>query len=111
VEALQSLSEKETRVETRRLLEQVLARLYQGESFSAAIGHHPQAFPALYVASVRAAERTSNLSEALGRYVAYQAQVERVRNKIVAAAVYPLLLLAVGGLVALFLLGWVVPRF
>ncbi len=111
VEALQSLSEKETRVETRRLLEQVLARLYQGESFSAAIAHHPQAFPALYVASVRAAERTSNLSEALGRYVAYQEQVERVRSKVVAAAVYPLLLLTVGGLVALFLLGWVVPRF
>lgn len=111
VEALQTLAEKESRGETRRLLSQVLAHLYEGESFSAAIAHHPKAFPPLYVATVRAAERTSDLPEALARYVAYQEQVEVIRKKVTAAAVYPALLLTVGTLVAVYLLGWVVPRF
>lgn len=111
VEALQTLAEKESRSETRKLLTQVLVHLYEGESFSAAIAHHPDAFPPLYVATVRASERTSDLPEALARYVAYQEQVEAIRKKVAAAAVYPTLLLTVGGLVAIYLLGWVVPRF
>ena len=111
VEALQTLAEREARGESRKLLEQVLGHLYEGESLSAALGRHPEAFPPLYVASVRASERTGNLAEALNRYVAYEAQLDVLRKKMVAAALYPALLLAVGSLVALFLLGWVVPRF
>lgn len=111
VEALQTLQEKESRPETRKVLDDVLKRLYEGESFSVAIGHSPDAFPPLYVATVRAAERTSDLPQALARYVAYQDQVEQVRKKALAASIYPLLLMVIGGLVALFLLGFVTPRF
>jgi general secretion pathway protein F len=111
VEALQTLEEKESRPETRKVLGGVLKHLYEGESFSAAIAHSPDAFPPLYVATVRAAERTSDLPQALARYVAYQDQVEQVRKKALAASIYPLLLMVVGGLVALFLLGFVTPRF
>jgi general secretion pathway protein F len=111
VEALQTLEEKESRPETRKVLAGVLKHLYEGESFSAAIGHNPESFPPLYVATVRAAERTSDLPQALLRYVAYQDQVEQVRKKALAASIYPLLLMVVGGMVALFLLGFVTPRF
>jgi general secretion pathway protein F len=111
VEALQTLEEKEARPETRKILAGVLQHLYEGESFSAAIEHFPEAYPALYVATVRAAERTSDLPQALSRYVAYQDQVETVRKQALAASIYPVLLMAVGALVALFLLGYVTPRF
>jgi general secretion pathway protein F len=111
VEALQTLAEKETRAEPRKLLTQVLEHLYQGESLASAIARYPEAFPPLYVASVRASEKTSNLPEALTRYIAYQEQLEVLRRKVTAAAVYPVLLLILGSSVALFLLGWVVPRF
>jgi general secretion pathway protein F len=111
VEALQTLDEKEAKPETRKILGGVLKRLYEGESFSAAISHFPDAFPPLYVATVRAAERTSDLPQALSRYVAYQEQVEQVRKKVLAASIYPIILMVVGGLVALFLLGYVTPRF
>lgn len=110
-ETLETLAEKETRADARQVLETVVRHLYEGESFSAAIAHFPESFPALYVAVVRASERTSNLAEVLSRYVAYQEQVDAVRKKVAAAAVYPLLLLSAGGLVALFLVGYVTPRF
>ncbi|MEE4239580.1 MAG: type II secretion system F family protein [Anderseniella sp.] len=111
VEALQTLEEKESRPETRKILGGVLKHLYEGESFSTAIGHSPDAFPPLYVATVRAAERTSDLPQALSRYVAYQDQVEQVRKKVLSASIYPIILMVVGALVALFLLGFVTPRF
>jgi len=110
-EALETLAEKESRDENREILNQVIRHLFEGERFSTAIAHLPRAFPPLYVSVVRAAEKTSDLSQALGRYVAYQEQVDGVKKKVIAAAVYPALLLAAGGLVALFLLGYVTPRF
>jgi len=111
VEALQTLDEKESKPESRKILGGVLKHLYEGESFSAAISHFPDVFPPLYVATVRAAERTSDLPQALSRYVAYQDQVEQVRKKVLASSIYPIILMGVGGLVALFLLGFVTPRF
>jgi general secretion pathway protein F len=68
-------------------------------------------FSPLYVATVRAAEKTSDLAPALGRYVAYQVQIEAIRKRAMNASIYPLILIAAGAIVALFLLLYVVPRF
>jgi general secretion pathway protein F len=47
----------------------------------------------------------------LRRYLAYHRQLNGLRDRIVAASVYPLVLTGVGTLVVLFLLTYVVPRF
>jgi general secretion pathway protein F len=111
VEALETLAEKETRAETRGVLGRILDALYEGKPFSAALQVAPGVFPELYVATVKASERTGDLAEALGRYVAYQSQLDVVRKKLVSASIYPAILIGVGTLVTLFLLGYVVPRF
>jgi len=93
------------------VLAAVLKLLRQGHPLSAALEQAPAAFPPLYVATVRAAERTSDLVPALSRYVAYQTQLEAIRRRVANAAIYPALLIGVGGLVTLFLMLYVVPRF
>ncbi|NWF73109.1 MAG: type II secretion system F family protein, partial [Nitrospirae bacterium] len=60
---------------------------------------------------IRASERTGDLREALSRYIAYQVQLDQVRKKLVSASIYPIVLLVVGGLVMLFLMMYVVPKF
>jgi general secretion pathway protein F len=111
IEGLETLAEKEQASEAGRVLKQVLESLYQGMPFSEAMDKQPQAFPALFVATVRASEKTGDLAEALNRYLAYETQFDVVRKKVIAASVYPLLLIAFGGLVVLFLLSYVIPRF
>jgi general secretion pathway protein F len=111
LEAIQTLAEKESRGGPAGVLIGLVDRLKQGQSLSAALQAFPQAFPDLYVATVRASERSGSLSEALGRYVAYQTQLDGVKKHLVSASIYPAILIAVGGLVCLFLLGYVVPRF
>lgn len=111
VESVETLAEKQPRPETRRELLALAQRLRNGEALSAALQQSPQAFPSLYVAAVRAAERSGDLPEALARYVAYEWQIEQLRAKLAAAAVYPALLSGLGLLVTLFLLAFVVPRF
>ena len=111
VEAVEALAQKERREEFRALLGRVIAVLRQGRPFSAALEQAPAVFPPLYVATVRAAEKTSDLVPALTRYVAYEAQLEAVRKRALNASIYPMVLIAAGGLVSLFLLFYVVPRF
>lgn len=111
VESIETLAEKEQRPETRKALEQLIARLRQGQPLSGALQQAPAAFPPLYVAAMRAAERTGDLEEALARFIAYQTQIDSVRKKLIASAIYPAMLIGVGLLVTLFLLGYVVPRF
>jgi general secretion pathway protein F len=111
VEALQTLAEKEAHGERQEVLSGLLTAIHRGEPFSQAVAGYPQHFSALYVATIKASERTGNVREALGRYIAYQEELERVRKKIVSASIYPAILLAVGALVIGFLMFYVVPRF
>jgi general secretion pathway protein F len=111
VDAIETLAETERRDDFRAALGQIVGSLRQGQAFSAALAQLPHVFSPLYVATVRAAERTSDLAPALGRYVEYQSQLEALRKRVVNASIYPLVLLGVGGLVSLFLLLYVVPRF
>jgi general secretion pathway protein F len=111
VDAVETLAEKETRAEARKTLRQIIADLYEGRTLSFALQRFPADFPPLYVATVRASERTGDLGEAMTRYIAYQAQIDVVRKKVTSASIYPLLLIGVGGLVMTFLMAYVVPRF
>jgi general secretion pathway protein F len=111
VEAIEALAEKEIRSEVKRILDSLLQALYQGQTFSAALALSPDSFPVLYVATVRASEKTGDLPESLSRYVAYEHQLGLVKKKIISASIYPILLVCVGGLVIMFLLGFVVPKF
>jgi general secretion pathway protein F len=111
VEAIETLGQKEKRADWRAVLAGLLGVLRQGQPLSAALEQAPSAFPPLYVATVRAAERTSDLVPALSRYVAYQTQLEVIRRRVLNASIYPMLLIGVGGLVTLFLMLYVVPRF
>ncbi|ADQ84054.1 type II secretion system F family protein [Methylovorus sp. MP688] len=111
VEAIEALAEKEANADSKTILTQVMAALYEGLPLSSALERFPQVFPALYVALIRSSERTGDMVQALGRHVTYQGQLDAVRKKIVTASIYPVLLIIVGGLVMLFLLGYVVPKF
>ena len=111
VEAVETLAQKERRDDFKAVLERLAAVMREGQPLSAALQEFPQTFSPLYVATIRASEKTSDLPDALARYVAYAGQLEAIRKRVVNASIYPMLLLVVGGLVFLFLLIYVVPRF
>jgi general secretion pathway protein F len=111
VEALDALSSKSEHSDDAAVMVGVLRALHEGLPFSDALERFPDAFPTLYITSVRASERTGDLPDALTRYLEYDAQAKAVQRKVVSASIYPAMLLGVGTLVTLFLLGYVVPRF
>ena len=111
VESIDGLAEKEGAGVTRITLDQLRNQLREGRTLSQAMLGLPDAFPPLFVATVRATERTGDLPDALRRYIAYQGQVDLVRKKLVSASIYPVILMLAGTLVLLFLIGYVVPKF
>ncbi|MBB5609753.1 MULTISPECIES: type II secretion system F family protein [unclassified Janthinobacterium] len=111
VEGLEALLEKEANPGTRGALGRLLEGLREGKRFSAVLADQADLFPPLYIGIVRAAEGTSDLPRALSRYIDYQQRIDLVRAKIVSAAIYPVILLLVGGGVSTFLITYVVPRF
>lgn len=111
VESLALLSRRARQPATREVLLRVVALVGEGHTFSRALESGEDVFPVLFIASVRASEGTGDLVEGLSRHLAYHRQVNALRAKVVSAAIYPALLLVVGGLVVLFLMMYVVPRF
>jgi general secretion pathway protein F len=111
VEGLEALLEREGGARLRGVLGRLLSGLREGKRFSNLLGEQPDVFPPLYVGMLRAAEGTSDMPRALQRYIDYQERVDTVRNKLVSAAIYPSILLVVGGGVSAFLITYVVPRF
>jgi general secretion pathway protein F len=111
VESLEALAGRDLHPGEQRVLARVLSRLYEGQTLATAFAEHPGTFPQLFVASVRASEKTGALQEALRRYIAYAERADALRKAAVNACIYPAVLLGAGLLVTLFLLGYVVPRF
>lgn len=111
VEALETLAEKEAPGPLKKTLQQLLGYLYEGHTLSYSMQQLPAVFPELYVATVRASEKSGDLPESLRRYTAYSAQLDVVKKKLISASIYPVLLIVIGSLVLLFLLTFVLPRF
>jgi general secretion pathway protein F len=111
VEAIETLAVKDEGGQANAPLDSLLQSLYQGQTFSSALEQLPSVFPMLFVATIRASEKTGDLPESLNRYIAYEEQVDTLKKKIISASIYPILLMAVGSAVILFLLGFVVPKF
>ena len=111
VESLEALLEKEANPAIRGVLGRLLDGLREGKRFSAVLAEQADLFPPLYIGIVKAAEGTSDLPRSLSRFIDYQQRIDTVRSKIISAAIYPMILLAVGGGVSSFLILYVVPRF
>lgn len=111
VEAMETLREKEQRPNVKQVLDDVTNALYEGLPLSAALEKKSNNFNPLYIAMVKSSEKTGDLEDALRRFIDYQVQVNLVWKKMISASIYPAILLIVGGMVIMFLMLYVVPKF
>ncbi|MGC9291206.1 MAG: type II secretion system F family protein [Acidobacteriaceae bacterium] len=94
----------------RAQLEDVAVRVRTGQSLSAAF-ESQGGFPVIYTTTLLAGERSGNLEEVLGRYLAFQRISLTFRKKLIASLFYPALLVVMVTSLFIFLISFVVPRF
>ena len=68
-------------------------------------------FPAIYVTSVLAGEKSGSLTEVLERYITYQRMALAIRKKILLSLLYPAVLTVLVFVLVIFLITYVVPNF
>jgi type IV pilus assembly protein PilC len=95
----------------REALRGIRQEIKGGASIADAMSKYPKQFPELYVSSLRAGEKSGNLSEIIERYIQYQKRMIAVWKKVRTALNYPLFLLVVSIAIVSFLLVYVMPTF
>jgi len=95
----------------RMLAGELLQHVTQGGTLASAIAMYPQVFDEIYISMISAGEASGQLSVLLRRLADFSHQADRIRNKIIAAMIYPTLLLSIAGSVVLVLIFFVLPRF
>ena len=68
-------------------------------------------FPAIYVTSVLAGEKSGSLVEVLDRFITYQKLTLAIRKKIITSLLYPAVLIVLVASLIVFLVTYVVPNF
>lgn len=82
-----------------------------GATFSESLGQHPRVFDKLYVNMVKAGELGGVLELVLLRLAEYQEKAEKLKNRIIAAMVYPVIVIVIAVGILIFLMAVIVPRF
>ncbi len=110
-EALESIASDMDHPTFRKVLQAVVARLHQGESFSQSIERHPHHFSTLFVALIKAAEESGSLPETLDQLAGYMERSEKLIKKIRAVTSYPMFILVFFVIVCVVMTAFVLPKF
>jgi type IV pilus assembly protein PilC len=110
VQSLELLMKRQRNPFFRTVLQDVRDRVRGGELLSEAFAEQ-KVFPKVYTTTLLAGEKSGNLEEVLGRYIAFQRLSLTFRKKLVSSLVYPVLLVVMLVVMLTFLITYVVPQF
>jgi len=109
-ETLNALIEQAENERSRQILAAIRGQVLAGQPLSKALAAHPQVFPAVYLALVKAGEDSGQLNHVLQRLADYIEERHALRQKILLAFIYPVVVTFVAILVVGGLLTYVVPQ-
>lgn len=82
-----------------------------GSTFSEGLAQHPKIFNKLYINMVKAGELGGVLELVLNRLAEFQEKAQKIKNKVVSAMFYPIIVLFIAIVIMGFLLVFIVPKF
>ncbi len=108
--ALEMLVNIAARAPFREVLEQLLADVRGGAFLSAALESHGRLFSRFYRNMVKAGEASGALDAALERLAEFMERSRELRDSVLSALLYPMVLVGVGILSMAVILGLVIPK-
>ena len=108
--ALAAAAEQAEDARVAKLLDAVRTSVSAGESVAVALSHHPRTFSPLYRGLVAAGAESGRLPDVLARLADYLEAREALRQRVIAALVYPALVTVIALAVIAVLLVYVVPQ-
>jgi type IV pilus assembly protein PilC len=105
------LAKQERDTVLRNTINKLTAGVQEGGTFSESLAQHPLIFNHLYVNMVKAGEVGGVLELVLRRLAEFQEKAQKIKNKVVAAMVYPIIVMTMAIAIMTFLLVFIVPKF
>ena len=95
----------------KRTINKVADSVQSGSTFSDALALHPHVFNDLYINMVKAGEVGGVLELVLNRLAEFQEKATKIKNKVVSAMVYPIIVMTMAVGIMCFLMVFIVPKF
>lgn len=108
--ALQNLINQSEHQHVKELMADVRAQVNAGTSLTNALKAHPRAFPELYIALVAAGEMSGKLPQILERMVDWLENQEQLKQKVIGAMTYPIVVMVLSFFVIMGLMIYVLPK-
>ena len=91
-EALLAVSQQTEKPRVQSIVLGVRAKVMEGHTLAAGLGEFPRVFPEIYRATVAAGEQAGHLDDVLERLADYTESREQIRQKVLGALLYPIVL-------------------
>jgi type IV pilus assembly protein PilC len=108
---LNVLAKQERDSVLKKTINKLADSVQSGSTFSDSLAQHPQIFNELYVNMVKAGELGGVLELVLARLAEFQEKAAKIKNKVIAAMVYPMIVMTMAVAIMGFLLVFIVPKF
>ena len=108
--ALSTLAQEAETPRQRDLVTALREEVNAGAPFAKALAQHPREFSAIYLAVIAAGEQSGHLDQVLENLAEDLQSQQTLRNKLLAATLYPAIVSMVALLIVFFLLTYVVPQ-
>jgi general secretion pathway protein F len=109
-EALLAVSEQTERPRIQSIVLGVRAKVIEGHTLAAGLDEFPSVFPEIYRATVASGEQSGHLDAVLERLADYTESREQMRQQIMGAMLYPIVLTVMCFAIVSILLTYVVPK-
>jgi general secretion pathway protein F len=109
-EALLAVSEQTERPRVQSIVLGVRAKVVEGHTLATGLNDFPSVFPEIYRATVAAGEHSGHLDSVLERLADYTESREQMRQKVMGAMLYPIVLTVMCFAIVSILLTYVVPK-
>ena len=109
--ALNSLANRKSGRPSDRIIAKLRDEIMQGTSLSDALAQQPATFSRLFVSMIHAGEASGALDEVLRRLVLHFERIQELKEKVVMALVYPMIVLTMGIATLVFCMVSIIPKF
>src|SRR5216117_937412 len=109
--ALNVLAKQERDTVLKNTIDKLAESVQGGSTFSESLALYPLIFNDLYINIVKAGEVGGVLELVLTRLAEFQEKAAKIKNKVAAAMVYPLIVMTMAVAIMGFLLVFIVPKF
>ncbi len=111
VRGLTVLERQERTPALKKALGDMAESIQTGSTFAEALAQHPKIFNKLYVNMAKAGEAGGVLDQVLIRLAEFMEKAQRIKNKVVSAMVYPIVVMCMAIGILTFLMIFIIPKF